>query len=159
AALYGSRANNGALIITTKSGKARQSGLGVSFNSNTSFNTVLRWPDYQYEYGQGNINRNAEGALYYSYQASKDGVNTGSTSSSWGPQYERQLFFHYDRLTEGQAAARTPWVAHIEASLQEFWQTGYTLQISHSLEGRDASATARGSISPPKNDWTMPNSG
>ncbi len=62
AALYGSRANNGALIITTKSGKARKKRYWVfRFNSNTSFNDVLRWPDYQYEYGQGTLNKNAAG--------------------------------------------------------------------------------------------------
>jgi TonB-dependent SusC/RagA subfamily outer membrane receptor len=55
AALYGSRANNGALIITTKSGKARKNGIGVSFNSNTSYNDILKWPDYQYEYGNYTI--------------------------------------------------------------------------------------------------------
>ena len=159
AALYGSRANNGALIITTKSGKARASGLGVSFNSNTSFNTVLRWPDYQYEYGQGNLNRNADGELYYSYQASEDGVNTGGTSSSWGPKYDGQLYYQYDPLTEGQGAVRTPWVAHKEGSRKDFWQTGYTLQNSLSLDGGNESFTARGSISHTKNEWIMPNSG
>src|SRR5690606_21308251 len=48
-ALYGSRAGNGALIITTKSGKNKK-GLGISVNSNTSINDLLRWPEYQYEY-------------------------------------------------------------------------------------------------------------
>ena len=51
-ALYGARGAKGAIIITTKSGKSLQQGLGVTFNSNTSFETVNRWPDYQNEYGQ-----------------------------------------------------------------------------------------------------------
>ncbi|MEF9477508.1 TonB-dependent receptor plug domain-containing protein [Chryseobacterium sp. 1B4] len=52
AALYGSRAANGALMITTKSGKTKNGKLRVTFNSSSSFDTVLKWPDWQYEYGQ-----------------------------------------------------------------------------------------------------------
>src|SRR5690606_5453611 len=71
-ALYGSRAGNGALIITTKSGAKHEGGIGITINSNTSISDVLRWPDYQYEYGQGVQNRNAAGELYYSYDLSED---------------------------------------------------------------------------------------
>lgn len=49
-ALYGSRAANGALIITTKSG-ANQKGLGISYNTSTTFDVIQRWPDFQYEHG------------------------------------------------------------------------------------------------------------
>ncbi|HEY1021078.1 MAG TPA: TonB-dependent receptor plug domain-containing protein, partial [Flavisolibacter sp.] len=52
-ALYGSRAGGGAILITTKSGSRKNNGIGITVNSNYSFNTVLKWPDYQYEYGQG----------------------------------------------------------------------------------------------------------
>jgi len=51
-ALYGSRASNGALIITTKSGSKKDNGIGVTVNSNISMNDVLRWPEFQHEYGQ-----------------------------------------------------------------------------------------------------------
>ena len=66
-ALYGSRAANGALIITTKSGK-KNKGLGITYNSGITFDVIQRWPDYQYEYGQGtgksfDKNKNP----YYSY--------------------------------------------------------------------------------------------
>jgi TonB-linked SusC/RagA family outer membrane protein len=159
AALYGSRANNGALIITTKSGKARKDGLGVSFNSNTSFIDILRWPDYQYEYGQGNLNKNAAGELYYSYGASEDGVNTGSTSSAWGPKFAGQSYFQYDPATEAQGTTRTPWVPYKEGSIKDFWRTGHTYQNSLSLDGGNETFTARGSLSHTKNEWIMPNTG
>ena len=45
AALYGSRASNGVILITTKSGKARQ-GLGVTINSGVQFSRVALLPDY-----------------------------------------------------------------------------------------------------------------
>ncbi|HTF21268.1 MAG TPA: SusC/RagA family TonB-linked outer membrane protein [Chryseolinea sp.] len=52
AALYGSRAKDGVIMITTKStGKGR--GIGVEFNSNYTSDTPLDFTDFQYEYGQG----------------------------------------------------------------------------------------------------------
>ncbi|MGB2015344.1 MAG: TonB-dependent receptor plug domain-containing protein, partial [Flavobacteriales bacterium] len=55
AALYGSRASNGAIVITTKSGKGMKGkdGLGIEVNSGVAFNDVLFLPDYQNSYGGG----------------------------------------------------------------------------------------------------------
>lgn len=52
AALYGSRAKDGVLMITTKSRGSGQ-GLGISFNTNYTSETPLDFTDYQYIYGQG----------------------------------------------------------------------------------------------------------
>lgn len=52
AALYGSRAANGVIFITTKSGKDTK-GIGISVNTNSAFESVLKLPDFQNEYGQG----------------------------------------------------------------------------------------------------------
>lgn len=52
AALYGSRASNGVILITTKKGRA-QKGIGVEINSTSTFETPAVYPDWQYEYGQG----------------------------------------------------------------------------------------------------------
>jgi TonB-linked SusC/RagA family outer membrane protein len=51
-ALYGYRAKDGAIIITTKTG-AGTKGFGVEFNSNTQISQALDYTDFQYEYGQG----------------------------------------------------------------------------------------------------------
>ncbi|MEP7229690.1 MAG: SusC/RagA family TonB-linked outer membrane protein [Ginsengibacter sp.] len=53
AALYGSQAANGVILITTKSGRA-QKGIGVDVNSNIVYGTPSSFPNYQYEYGSGN---------------------------------------------------------------------------------------------------------
>ncbi|TMB94273.1 MAG: SusC/RagA family TonB-linked outer membrane protein, partial [Chloroflexi bacterium] len=54
AALYGSRAANGAIVYTTKSGKgAPQGGYGVTATFGANMETPLRLPDYQNRYGQG----------------------------------------------------------------------------------------------------------
>ena len=53
AALYGSRATNGVVVITTKTGKKNRKGLEVSFNSSTSVEKVANLPEYQNKYTQG----------------------------------------------------------------------------------------------------------
>ncbi len=52
AALYGARASNGVILITTKKGKA-QKGVGVEINSNFTGETISVIPEWQYQYGQG----------------------------------------------------------------------------------------------------------
>lgn len=53
AALYGSRAANGVILITTK--KAKDGRFKVSFNSNTMFRYVSQWPDFQNAFGVGHM--------------------------------------------------------------------------------------------------------
>ncbi len=139
-ALYGSRAANGALIITTKSGANRNKGIGVTVNSNVTFNTVLKWPDYQYEYGQGTGRAfNKEGELYYSYGASADGASTGGTSSAFGPKFNGQSYYQYDPEVDGQSPERVPWRPYKD-NIKGFWRTGYTVTNSVALEGGDEKA-------------------
>jgi len=52
-ALYGSRAANGAVVITTRKGTSRQ-GIGVELNTNTSIDRALILTEFQNVYGQGN---------------------------------------------------------------------------------------------------------
>ncbi len=52
AALYGSRAKDGVIMITTKS-KGEGRGIGITYNVNYTNDTPLDFTDYQYEYGQG----------------------------------------------------------------------------------------------------------
>ena len=159
-ALYGSRAANGALVITTKSGNRKgNKGIGITINSNTSMNNVLHWPDYQYEYGQGTGKAlNANGEKYYSYGASADGASTSGTSSAFGPRFNGQQYFQYDPVLQGQAKERTLWQAN-KGGIKDFWRTGYTLSNNISLEGGNEKGSARASLTHTKNEWIMPNTG
>ncbi len=123
-ALYGSRAANGAVLITTKSGKTRK-GLGISLNSNTSFDVITRWPDWQYEYGQGDgkTNYNADGEMYYSYGATADGRSTGGSSSAFGPKFNGQMYYQYDPTIFTTGKERTP---------------GFRTRITAKITGRPA---------------------
>ncbi len=55
AALYGSQAANGVILITTKKGVRLNKGIGIELNSNFTVGTINIFPDYQYEYGQGSL--------------------------------------------------------------------------------------------------------
>jgi TonB-linked SusC/RagA family outer membrane protein len=77
AALYGSRAKDGVIMITTKSRGTGQ-GLGITYNMNFTDETPLDYTDYQYEYGQGE----------YGAGPASPGAAANPTSGQWsfGPK-------------------------------------------------------------------------
>lgn len=158
-ALYGSRASNGALIITTKSGSKKNIGIGVTVNSNVSINNVLHWPDRQYEYGQGTGRAvNSNGEKYYSYGTTADGASTSGTSSAYGPRFDGQMYYQYDPIKQGRGDERTLWKPY-KNNVEDFWRTGSTITNSVALEGGNDKGTARLSVTHSKNEWIMPNTG
>lgn len=158
AALYGERGANGAIMITTKSGKGKNGKLIVGYNSNSSFESVLKWPDWQYEYGQGTQTRDKSGRYYYSYGASEDGVNTGSTSSAFGPRFEGQYYFQYDPEVEGQSPERRLWKPYKD-NVKGFFNVGTTFSNSISLEAGWRKFNFRTNLNYTDNDWIVPNTG
>ncbi|MDD2437824.1 MAG: SusC/RagA family TonB-linked outer membrane protein [Massilibacteroides sp.] len=72
-ALYGYRGGNGAILITTKSGKKGKTTT-IEFNNNLTFNTIYDYRDYQKEFGQG------------SYGSRPTDINSAKASemTSWG---------------------------------------------------------------------------
>jgi len=82
AALYGSRAANGAILITTKKGRANDKTLGIAINQNTLWNTITEFPAYQNEYGEG-----ANGFMVTNANLIIPGtgaVDMGNNGSTWG---------------------------------------------------------------------------
>ncbi|MDE5421799.1 SusC/RagA family TonB-linked outer membrane protein [Ancylomarina sp. DW003] len=122
AALYGLRASNGVVIITTKSGKGGVKGKPVvSLNQTTSFDIVSRTPDYQKIWSQGNA-----------------GVYGPTTSLSWGakitelpndPTYGgngngHEGMYKVPQLEEG---GLDPWVSpKVYNNWDDYFETGYT---------------------------------
>ncbi|MCX2679153.1 SusC/RagA family TonB-linked outer membrane protein [Galbibacter sp. EGI 63066] len=170
-ALYGYQAANGAVVITTKSGK-KQKGLGVTISSNTKFDVITRTPDWQYEYGQGSgkgsyvkpeTDENGNPVpyndrLYYTYGASEDGRSTGGSSSAFGPKFDGQYYYQYDPEVEGQSLERQLWRPY-KNNRSDFWRTGVTQTQNISIQGGGDKGSMRGSITRTKNDWIMPNTG
>jgi len=87
AALYGSEAANGAIVITTKKGAVGKTTLSVS--QNTQFHNAFVLPEFQNRYGTGsgiasNVNDKSWGqklndATFMGYDPAKDYLHTGST--------------------------------------------------------------------------------
>lgn len=158
AALYGSRAANGVMLVTTKSGvNKKKKYLGVTFNSNSSFDRVLHWPEFQEEYGQGDLKTNASGKLYYSYGDSEDGAASGNVALSFGPKLDGSLYYQYDPETQQMGTVRTPWVKRNHR--KAFWQTGYTLVNNIAIDGSSEKSAVRLSLTYTQNEWIMPNTG
>ena len=153
AALYGQRGANGAIIVTTKSGNAKKNKLGIKFSSNGSMEEPNRWPNMQYEYGQG-----LDGAGHYSFGAGPDGGSTSGTSSAYGPRFNGQSFFQYDPVRQAVGTERTPWVPY-ENKINTFFQPGYNLTNSLSLDGTYKNTTGRASLTHLGNKWIVPNTG
>ncbi|MDQ6477225.1 SusC/RagA family TonB-linked outer membrane protein [Dyadobacter sp. LHD-138] len=155
-ALYGSRAAGGAIIITTKSGIRKDKGIGVTVNSNFSVEQINRYPDYQFQYGEGRT------SAYYSYLDNADGPNTATTvgaGRAWGPKFDGQSYFQYNPdAADGKPIVRTPWVASKDY-ISGFFQTGTTFSNSISLEGGTDKGSARLSLTHMKNKWIIPNTG
>ncbi|PRD48072.1 SusC/RagA family TonB-linked outer membrane protein [Sphingobacterium haloxyli] len=157
AALYGSRAANGALIITTKSGKKNQK-LGISVNSTALFDHITNWPNYQYEYGGGSMNQlDQNGNMYYSWGNSEDGPSTNSPTA-FGPKFDGQYFYQYDPVTQAQGTERTLWRPY-KNNMKDFYRTGMTFENSVALQGGDSKGSMRVNLSRTDNKYITPNTG
>ncbi|MBS9461237.1 SusC/RagA family TonB-linked outer membrane protein [Flagellimonas sp. 389] len=80
AALYGTRAANGVIVIETKNG-SKSKGLGISYNTSFFVDTAFQLPDFQNEYGQGQ-----SGSFEF-----VDGLGGGTSDNitySWGPRLD-----------------------------------------------------------------------
>lgn len=164
-ALYGSRAANGVIMVTTKSGRKAKKGLGVTYSFNNTWDEAAHFPDYQYEYGQGvakNIGGKGtawEGQQYYSYGKGDDGLaSTSGTSSAFGPKFDGQSFFQYDPTAEGRAAEATEWRAYKD-NHSGLFQTGHTMTNSVAITGNDDRGDMRLSLTHSKSEWILPNTG
>lgn len=161
AALYGSRAANGVVVITTKSGKGKK-GIGVSVNSTTTFENYLVVPKWQDQYGQG-----FQGEWLY-----EDGNGGGvydSEDVSWGPQLDKGTSLtQFDGVSHGivngeyvevrggdvlaRNAAReagmdanivpSPWVSNPD-NVNDFFETGVNYTTTVAITGADENGNFR----------------
>ena len=144
AALYGSRAASGVILIKTKTGKGVK-GLGISVNSNTSFATLKVFPDYQNAYGQGSNGK-------FSYVDGKGGGVNDGVDESWGPRLNGQLIPQFN-----SNGTPVPFVAHPN-NVRDFFNTGVTLNNGISLAGSDEKFDYRVSYNNLHQTGVVPNS-
>ena len=108
AALYGSQAGNGVIVITTKKGKKDQ--VTVNVNSGVQVETAFALPDFQNSYGQGN-----------------GGVLVESSGESWGAKMSGQGFTNY--LGKSSTYSAQP------NNVKDFFRSGISLNNSVSVSG------------------------
>lgn len=137
-ALYGSRAANGVILITTKKGM-RKKGIGVSFTNNTSIDKAYIHYKLQNIYGGG---RN--GNFSPPFITNNQGIpvyNTSSASAfgSWGPKMEGQEIIDWDGNPATYSAQPD--------NYKDYFQNGYTLSNSLALDASRGNSAIRFSVS------------
>ncbi|MCF2487912.1 SusC/RagA family TonB-linked outer membrane protein [Dyadobacter sp. CY347] len=139
AALYGARAGNGVILITTKKGRA-QKGIGVEFNSNFTTENLSIIPDWQYEYGQG-----VDGV--------KPTTQTQAKSSgrlSYGARMDGTDVIQFD----GQMRPYSPQ----KDNLKNFYRTGTNYINSIAFTGGNETVNFRFGLNNTKSNAIVPNS-
>ena len=175
AALYGARAANGAIIITTKTGKQGAPGFSVTGSTNVTFENPLRLPKYQNTWGQGysgdicdtwkqGLTHFSEGpppadfnyaTCGFSYvDGNYGGVNDG-VDESWGPRLDGTPRSQYSTTVAGAAEVR-PWVAHPN-NVSGFFQPGRTISTNGAAQGSNERANFRLSLTRDNVNGIVPN--
>ena len=140
AALYGSRASNGVIMITTKKGGKRK-GVGVEVQSNYTFENIIETFDFQKEYGQGDNGK----------RPTTQPEAIASNLYSWGEKLDGRSTIQFD----GQSRP----YSDVGDNLGSFYQTGSTWTNSLSLSGGDENYNFRFGVTNLENQGIIPNSG
>ena len=166
-ALYGSRAANGVVMITTKKGTSTK-GIGVSFSAGLTFSKIDQetLPKMQYEYGGG------YGAYYedesgYFFQADLDGNGSSelivptSEDASWGAKFDPSLmvidWVGLEPTDSENYLKPVPWVS-AEHDLRDFFETGIKQNYNIAFDGGNDKGTFRLSYTNLTEKGIMPNS-
>jgi TonB-linked SusC/RagA family outer membrane protein len=138
AVLYGSRASNGVILITTKKGKTAQKN-AIQFSSNYQVESVNRTPEYQNEYAQGN-----------------NGVFSPTAQTSWGPRITGQTVSNaYNPATN--LNDRTEVLAAYPKNVTDIFQNGINWQNNIAFSGGTDKNTFRFSYGNLKNTGVIAN--
>jgi TonB-linked SusC/RagA family outer membrane protein len=140
-ALYGSRAANGVIMITTKAGKKGKKDFSIEYNLNYMAEKAMNLTDFQYVYGQGTL-------------GVKPGTQTDAVNqsySSWGAKLDGSQVIGYD-------GKMYPYVG-VDNNIQKFYQTGSTWTNSLSLTKSSETGSIRLGLTHLNNDGIVRNSG
>lgn len=165
AALYGSRAQYGAILITTKKG-LKHKGFSVELNSTNSMDKgFLVFPRLQNEYGPG------ENELY-AFGDGKGGGLNDNDYDIWGPKFDGQLIPQWDGTYDPNQTFTTtypggyvytghiqptPYIARGANNLQNFLRTGFQTTDNIALNATGDNYTLRFSLSQSYQQSIIPN--
>lgn len=178
AALYGMRAGNGVILITTKRGKDQNQGVEVNYNGAFTVDQMYNFPNWQNEYGQGTYGDeyNYSKALAKGYSGSYadyagggygngygfkyvdgagGGVNDGN-DESWGPRLDIGLMIpQFDSPVIDGVRQATPWVSQPN-NVKDFFQNGWSTQHNVSVVNKGSRGTTRASLGYRTSEGTVP---
>lgn len=136
-ALYGSRAANGVILITTKKGK-KGSGIGVSLSHSETWDVVYKTPDVQNEFGMG---------TQPAWALNSDGTENRHISSgrNFGPRFDGQPYYvdNYEGLFQAS-----------KNNIKDMYQTGRYINTNVAVSGGDDKGAFRFSYSNLKSNGT-----
>ena len=138
-ALYGSRAANGVIVITTKSGKEQENkAIGIEYNGGLQWEQVMRLPQMQNEWGQG----------WY-------GDKTDIENGSWGPKFDGSTL-RYGWEYNGSQQIKT--YKPIENNIKDFFDSGFRYSNGLSFNGATDKSSYFVSFSQISDDGIIPTS-
>jgi TonB-linked SusC/RagA family outer membrane protein len=142
AALYGSRAANGVILMTTKKGGSSGGRMRTEVSSSYTWEKPSILPTYQNLYGQGS------GGQFQYVDGSGGGIQDYN-DQSFGPRLDGRLI---DQFTGPQQ----PWIPHPD-NVESFFNTGHTLSNTIAMSGGTDRANARLSFGTDQTDGYVPN--
>ncbi len=141
AALYGSQAANGVILITTKKGTA-QKGVGIEITSDANFGSPSVFPNFQYEYGQGN-----------------DGVKPATAAAalssgrlSYGARLDGSMVMQFDGVARPYSAF------NVKDNILNFYQTSQNFTNTAAFNAGNEKLRMRLSVSDLRARDQQPNS-
>ncbi|HEX6313279.1 MAG TPA: TonB-dependent receptor plug domain-containing protein, partial [Gemmatimonadaceae bacterium] len=139
AAIYGSRAANGVVLIQTRKGRNTGGRILTEINTNLTFEDFSVFPKFQNLYGQGS------GGQFEWYDGNYGGNNDG-VDESWGPRLDGRLICQFTSPGAGTDQCQpTPWVAHPN-NVRSFFQTGVSASTTVGVSGGTERAYGRLSL-------------
>jgi TonB-linked SusC/RagA family outer membrane protein len=173
-ALYGSRASNGVILVTTKRGNPKSKGLGVTLSSGVTVGSPDKstLPVYQTQYGEGYGSAgysatypNQSGFFYYQPVFNSGGqpvdIVQTDVDAATGPAYDPSLkVYNWDAFAVGDPnyGKATPWVAAPNHNPTDFFQTPVTTRTSLFANGGDEKGTFKVGITRSEDEGLLPNS-
>ena len=156
-ALYGSRGLNGAVVITTKSGKGTK-GLGISFSQTIGLDYVYGGPSFQNEYGEGYLSLfsdDPESMWNWNFFNTKDGVPAiydvqgNLYGCSYGPKFDGRDVLDYDDSIIKWEAKKN--------NFREAYDLGWNTNTNVAVHGGNDKTSFYSSLSYKHADGTTPN--
>ncbi len=139
AALYGSRAANGAIIVTTKAGKSQsRKGLEITYNTGYSVETVAGLPEYQTRYGQG-TNFDYRSGVFGSWGPPYQGIPSLIPTRATIPhplttnnRYPVSVFPEFYQA-DGRTPVQVPYQSYSQFNAKNFFRTGNVFENALSV--------------------------